>query len=278
MQVSKLETNKLSYYRTLHCIEHYAEITDIQELREYCQWAKENSTKVYILGNGSNTLFSKRNIKTLVLKNKISEYIKPLSEEKYEISSSVHVIEVLKLCYRNKLDSFYYLASVPASIGGALAMNAGRGREHNKSIYDFVESVTFFENGEIKTIKSDQIKKSYRTTIFTGLHSKFILNAVFHFPKTNFEANPIIERNKWSKKYQDHEAPNCGSVFKLACPSLLRKLMGIRLFDAYYSSKTYNWILNRSRNSTSIFLLIKLAILLHRLRGKPIGLEIITID
>jgi len=78
------------------------------------------------------------------------------------VSSSVPLTDVLKYCYENSLDSFYYLSSVTATIGGALAMNAGRGSRHGISIYDFVERVTFFEDGLIKTLENNDIKKGYR--------------------------------------------------------------------------------------------------------------------
>jgi UDP-N-acetylmuramate dehydrogenase len=278
MQITSQKTNTLSYYKTFHHFERYAEITDIGQLTEYCQWAKKKKVNIYIIGNGSNTLFTTNKIKTLVIKNKITPYIKSLSETRYEISSSVAVLEVLKVCYKNNLDSFYYLASVPATVGGALAMNAGRGIEHGKTIYDFVESVTFYSDGNITTLLSSQIEREYRKTIFTGLHSMFIISAVFKFEPTNFNINPIIVRNKWSKKHQDNKSPNCGSVFRVAYAPILKKMMGFHLLGACYSSKTYNWILNYSNSSKPIVWLIKIVKFLHKLKKKKAELEIILVD
>jgi UDP-N-acetylmuramate dehydrogenase len=173
MTIKSIESNKLSFYRTYHKFENYAEFKNIEEFIFYYQWAKQNKVDFYIIGNGSNTLFGRKKVKTLILKNSLTRDIKPVSAETIKASSSTLIIDLLKYCYDNSLDSFYYLASVPATIGGALAMNAGRGREHNKTIYDFVESVTFFDGSQVRTLKNSEIDRSYRCTIFTGINNFF---------------------------------------------------------------------------------------------------------
>jgi UDP-N-acetylmuramate dehydrogenase len=278
LKIQSLTSNSLSHFRTRHEFERVGEITSVDDLQEYCNWAKENKVNIYILGNGSNTLFVKKNIQSLILKNKLPKYTKPLPENRLEVSSSVSVMEVLKYCYQNSMNSFYYLASVPATIGGALAMNAGRGRQHGCTIYDFVESVTFFEDGCIKTLDNSQIVRDYRETIFTGIHSKLILSAVFKFELTEFSENPLISRQLWAKEHQDNTGPNCGSVFKTANYMILHKLRGMSIGKAMFSAKTSNWILTKSPSSYSIIILIKIAKFLHFMTGQKIELELITID
>jgi UDP-N-acetylmuramate dehydrogenase len=278
LKIESLTSNSLSHYRTRHYFERVGEITSIDDLQDYCNWATRNKAKIYIIGNGSNTLFVKKNVESLILKNKLPKYIKPLTDNRVEISSSVSIMEVLKYCYQNSKTSFYYLASVPATIGGALAMNAGRGRQHRQTIYDFVESVTFFEDGVIKTLQSSEIVQDYRQTIFTGMHSKLILSAVFKFENTEFPENPIISRQAWAKEHQDNTAPNCGSVFKTANYRILSKLRGILIGKAMFSAKTDNWILNKSDSAYPIILLIKIAQFLHLITLQKIALEVIEVD
>jgi UDP-N-acetylmuramate dehydrogenase len=278
LKIESFTSSNLSHYKTLHSFKRFGEITSIDEFHEYCRWAKENKVSIYILGNGSNTLFVKNNIETLVLKNKLPKYLKALANNRLEVSSSSTIMEVLKFCYKNSWESFYYLASVPATIGGALAMNAGRGRSHGCTIFDFIESVTFFEDGSIKTLDKSQIVRDYRETIFTGKHSKLILSAVFQFESTMFNDNPLISRQAWAKEHQDNIGPNCGSVFKLANLKILKKLKGFSIGKANFSSKTDNWILNKSKSSSSIILLIKITKFLHLVLAKKIELEVIEVD
>ncbi|MDF5708003.1 MAG: FAD-binding protein [Nostoc sp. S4] len=278
LKIKSLTSNSLSHYRTRHNFERVGEITSVDDLQEYCNWAKENKVNIYIIGNGSNTLFVRKNVQSLVLKNKLPKYINPLAESRLEVSSSISIMEVLKYCYQNSMNSFYYLASVPATIGGALAMNAGRGRQYGCTIYDFVESVTFFEDGCIKTLDKSQIVQDYRQTIFTGMHSKLILSAVFQFERIEFTENPIISRQLWAKEHQDNIAPNCGTVFKTANYTILQKFRGMLIGKAMFSTKTSNWILTKSESSYSIVLLIKIVKMLHLLTGQKIELELIEID
>ncbi|CCQ68048.1 FAD-binding protein [Crocosphaera watsonii] len=280
LSICSKTTKDLSFYRTVHNFQHYSEISNFSEFYDYFQWSKDNAIKIYIVGNGSNTLFTKKNIKSLVLKNKLPNKIEVLSEGNILVSSSVLIIDILKYCYESSFDSFYYLASVPATVGGALAMNAGRGRHHNLSIYDFVESVTFFdaEDNQIKTMDKTQIVKGYRETIFTGLTSKLILNATFKFVPKELDSNPIIERRKWSKEFQDYSVPNCGSVFKECDFKILEKLKGLCISQSCFSSKSINWIINRSQDSKPIVLLIKIAQFLHLLKFRKAILEIITVE
>lgn len=278
VKIESLTSNKLSHYRTLHNFEKYAEITSVEEFQEYCEWAKTNNIKLYILGNGSNTFFTKKSINTLIIKNKLPKNIKFLPEYRLEVSSSTLVIDILKYCQENLWDSFYYLASVPATVGGALAMNAGRGKQYGYTIYDFVESVTFFEDGYIKTLAKDEIKRSYRQTIFTGIHQKIILSAVFKFNPLVSEDNLLVDRLKWSKSYQDYSAPNCGTVFKTASSPIMKVLKGLNVGKANFSPKTANWILNKSENSMAINRLIFIAKILHILAARKIELEVIKID
>ncbi|MBG1269255.1 FAD-binding protein [Nostoc sp. WHI] len=278
LKIESLTSHNLSHYKTRHHFEPVGEINSVHDLQEYCNWAKENKVNIYIIGNGSNTLFVRKNIQSLILKNKLPKYTNSLSNNRLEVSSSVSVMEVLKYCYQNSMNSFYYLASVPATIGGALAMNAGRGKQHGCTIYDFVESVTFFEDGCIKTLTNSQIVRDYRKTVFTGIHSKLILSAVFKFERTEFTENPITSRQIWAKEHQDNIAPNCGSVFKTANYGILEKIKGMSIGKAMFSDKTSNWILTKSQSSYSIILLIKIANLLHFITRQKIALELITID
>ncbi|MBE9109960.1 FAD-binding protein [Nodosilinea sp. LEGE 07298] len=280
IKVEAIETSKFSHYRTNHLFERFGEIHTPQDLKEYCLWAEENKVKIYILGNGSNTLFVGKRINSLVLKNKLEKYLKPLPGNRLEVSSSSQVMDVLKYCQEHSLSSFYYLSSVPATVGGALAMNAGRGESYHQTIYDFVESVTYLDGGDVKTVMKNQLEISHRTTMFTGRHSKLILSAVLKFTPEVFEKSPVQERQVWSKEHQDNIAPNCGSVFKRANFSILRRLQGIAFGKTQYSKKTTNWILNKSSSSNSILVLIWLAKLLHFINGNSndIELELIEVD
>lgn len=73
--IKSITDSNLSFYRSSHYFERYAEFHTIEQFRQYCNWAKANNVKIYILGNGSNTLFVKKNIKSLILKNQMIKHL-----------------------------------------------------------------------------------------------------------------------------------------------------------------------------------------------------------
>ena len=279
VDVQTITSSDLSTFKTTHKFLRFGEFDSVESYLAYRNLARDNGWPLYILGNGSNTLFAADRVKSLVIRNRMPRSIQPLGDDRYEIAAATPIIMVLKMCLNEDRDCFYYLSSVPAMIGGALAMNAGRGRDFNMTIYDFVESITYLdENDQQITLIADQVERDYRWTVFTGCQEKLILKAIFKFPVLGPSAqSPIRERVEYSKEVQDHSAGNCGSVFKQANFRILRWLRGFRLGPARYSPKTLNWILNRGQSSRWIRALIFIALLLHRIFRKRIALELIKV-
>jgi UDP-N-acetylmuramate dehydrogenase len=274
-----ITSDRLSFYRTQHQFRYFGEFATVEEFLAFSAWARGRSLPVLIVGAGSNLLFIRRRISTVVLKNRLPRMFRVLDARTVEVSSSVMVAEVLKWCETQKVDSFYYLASVPATVGGAVAMNAGRGQWHNLTIFDFVESVTYVDGDHLRTVTKDEIVRGYRETPFTGLHANLIVSVVFAFPDPMKGENPRRERIAWSKANQDNQASNCGSVFKQWDPVVMHWLRrhGVRIGGAGYSRKTINWIANTGEKAWPIVCLIRLTQALHRLRGKRAILEVIEV-
>lgn len=272
-----VQTNTLSTFRTRHRFLHFGEFKSVEEFISFRCWAREHGHKLYILGNGSNTLFASKTVHALVLRNRLEPRLEFLDECHVAVSSSVSIMAVLKECHARHLDSFYYLASAPATIGGAIAMNAGRGRGYNMAIFDFLESVSYVGDEGVVTVPSESIEHSHRWTAFTGIHDRLIVSAVLRFPAGHYEGDPIADRIAYAKDVQDTSAPNCGSVFKECYGRLQVKLRGLRFGGACFSPKTSNWILNRGNSPYPIRTLISISKCLHRLLGKRAVLELVEV-
>lgn len=278
--IQSIISDKLSTYRSKHKFEHYAEITDIEDVCRLQTWAVQNNISTYVVGNGSNVLFKRKRVRSLIVKNRLPAAIEVLGEDRFRVSSSTSLAKLLKFMYDAGRDCCYYLASVPATVGGAVAMNAGRGRSFGISIFDFVEEVEFVEAGEIKSLRKDQIPHEYRNTLFTGQTDKVITNVIMKCPQSIMETNPIADRVRFSKLTQDHSLPNCGSVFKeynFRIMALLSKV-SFSLFGAKWSNKTTNWMVNSSGSSLGVRVQISIARILHMLLRKRAVLEVIVIE
>lgn len=274
-----MKSSKHSLYRTQNIFDTFIEVKSQDEVISALQLAKTMGKNAYCLGNGSNTLFINKHVKSLILKNKLPRQITQLSDDRFYISSSTLVSYVLKYCLNLNRECFYYLASVPAEIGGALAMNAGQGKlQGAASIMDFVESVHYIKDGNSLIESPAKLGISYRQTIFTGQSNMFILGATFKFPVGIFShQNPIQERIEWAKQSQDLSKPNCGSVFKEADSRIMYRFRGISLLGASFSKKTDNWIVNKSSNPRGINLLIFLVRMAHRCLRLKCAVEVIRV-
>ena len=281
--VEECSSDRLSMFRTQHRFLRYGEFSSVEGFLAYRDWAAAQQVPLYILGNGSNTLFVHRTVRTLVLRNRLEAWMRNLGEGRVEASSSLPIIAILKHCETHALDSFYFLASVPAQVGGALAMNAGGGT--GPTILDFVESVTFMERGQRATLRGDEIWRKHRQTMFTGVHDRLIVSAVFCFPARLIEQSEIRKRINWCHEHQDLSAPNCGSVFRVYHAPILRRFRGLPpwgirwpVLRAQFSRKVNNWIICKSGRSWSVVLLIRMVQLVHRLFGKHAIPEVIEVD
>lgn len=272
------KSDKLSYYRTMHEFCCYFEVKSLEDVKKVIISSKSIGRNIYVLGNGSNTLFAKKQISSLVVKNSLPREMRLIDDDVYCVSSSCSVQAVLNFCYDNSLQSFYYLSSVPATIGGAIAMNAGRGRKYGASILDFVQTVSYLDkNGDIRSLDVSRLNSEYRYTMFLDDFKGFIVSAEFRFPhmsKSVPENNPIKERLEWASKYLDDRPRSCGSVFKVADFRLLGIVKGMRLFGAEFSKKTINWIVNSSSSSFGILACILVVKLLHLILFRKNSLEI----
>ena len=275
--------DEFSAYRTRHRVANYGEFTAVSEFAAYIDSAHNGGLTPYVLGRGSNTFFAARNMKAAVLKNRLPESLRVVSDSRasmtVEISSSVSLMKVLRFCQQHSLDSFYYLASVPGNIGGGLAMNAGGARQPPLAIYDFVENVTWWEAGVMKNMVASSIPRSFRKTPFTGVHDKLIVSAQFTFPRIKLEDDPIQKRLEWYRLEQDTPGPSCGSVFHTCNGYIMGALKRarFRVHGSYYSGRWANWIICQNGSHHGINALVLLTKMLHYMAGKRAILEIVRV-
>lgn len=236
-----------------------------------------------LIGGGSNLLINdKKKFEKVISLKEINKKI-DFKDGVFVVGSSVKLPQLIKKINDSGFGGIEYLFSVPALVGGAVVMNAGRGRSHNKSISDYIVDVTYLEGGEVKTIKREDCNFSYRDSIFKN-SKKIVIEVTFRFEEFNKEelVNLRKSRISYSKKIQDNSKPNFGSVFSESNKYILYLLKNTKLGkldDVEFSRKTPNWILNKNKSSfDSCYKLINRAVYLHRLLGRKVKKEIIIWD
>ena len=113
-----------------------------------------------ILGAGSNVLFSSKGVDEPIIHTGAMAGIKLLNGV-IEAECGVRVQALSKYALSKNLSGFEFLIGIPASLGGAIYMNAGA---HNQTISDFLVSAKVYdiENNKILTLKKDELDFSYR--------------------------------------------------------------------------------------------------------------------
>lgn len=188
-------------------------IEALQTLMKRCH---RSGTPLRVLGSGANLLVADEGVDGIVVKLEAPT----LTEIKYNVSGEIHAMKVgagadmakvLMEATRRGLDGLSQMAGIPATIGGAIRMNAGGAYG---SIGDAVESVTCLtKTGEKVIYPASEIKFGYRGT---NIPDPVIIAATFRLTQTDpiqlrERVKEIFAYKKSTQPLADHSA---GCTFK----------------------------------------------------------------
>ncbi len=225
------------------------------ELIEAVSVAQSLGIGVTILGNSANVLVADKGIRGLTILNNSKNY-KFLPHDYLEADSGVSVVELINQASKRKLTGFERMMKVPATVGGAIFMNAG---DTNKGEFfgDLVRSVRVLTPlGQIKNIPQEDCGFSYRTSRFQT-SGEVILSAVLQLRSVAKEDIEEKVRDILVRKVNQPAGPSVGSTFRNPeghfAGELLEKagVKGIVLGGAKVSEKHANFILNLGNASAS---------------------------
>ena len=209
------------------------------------------------IGLGSNLLIRDGGVKgtVIILHGGLSEI--NLKNNLFYAEAGVSCSKLAKYIARNHYKHSAFLAGIPGTIGGALAMNAGC---YGSETWDFVEKVLVInEKGEqFKRTKNDYITQ-YRKVINKKKLDEYFLATWMQFPKgIKEEAEKDIKLLlKERKESQPLNWPTAGSTFRNPPNNFAAKLIeecglkGYTIGGAQISKKHANFIINLGDASAS---------------------------
>lgn len=232
--------------------------TNYIELKKVLLLLRKYKIDYFIIGNGSNIIFT----------NKEKECIIKLNFVKSKYDCIMQASDLLMVKNNEFLKKGYsgleYLSSIPASIGGAIYMNAGA---YNHYLSDIIEFVYYMdENLNIKVLSKEKCNFTYRSSFFKD-GKKIILGCKVKLTKKEKAIiNKIInECREKRNKTQPLQYPNSGSIFKnkenMSAWELIEKvsLKGYVKNGAMISDKHCNFIINiNDAKSEDVIFLINL--------------------
>jgi len=227
---------------------HYFEPADLEDLSCYLASVPAAEPILWV-GLGSNLLVRDGGFPGSVLAvNRILNKLKVEPSGLVKVDAGVPCAKVAKFTARAGLSGAEFLAGIPGTMGGALAMNAGA---HGKETWDIVTSVmTLNRSGDITSRARSDYRIGYRSVEMSA--EEWFINAELQLQQDPGHRGEHRIRELLEKRAatQPVGQSSCGSVFRNPPGDYAARLIeacglkGVRRGDACISEKHANFIIN----------------------------------
>lgn len=159
---------------------YFVEIESEDELVNFLKTKPDLKKNLFVIGCGSNMLFTKDFDGTILKYSGKGIDIIQESDENISIKASAGVIwdDLVKYCVENKFYGIENLSLIPGTVGAAPVQNIGAYGVEVKDVFEFLEGYDI-ESCEKRIFKKDECKFGYRNSIFKNdLKAKFIVTSV----------------------------------------------------------------------------------------------------
>ena len=222
---------------------------DVEDIRRALSFAEREQLPVEVIGGGNNLLVSDRGFRGVVLRLDGCLGRAEFHGEEAVAGAGVSLSALIREAAALDLGGLECLAGIPATIGGAIAMNAGT---PDGWIGDFVSAVYFLHpDGTMGEYKPGAGSFSYR--VFQAPPGAVLIGARLRLhrrPHAEIQKD-IKQRLRHKKTTQPLALASAGCVWKNPPGEVAGRLVekvglkGKRLNGAEISSKHANFIVNR---------------------------------
>lgn len=248
-------------FRCGGCADYFVSPMSVEELKSVIRLCIDNGMDYYILGNGSNVLFSDKGYRGVVIDMEpgFAEITcAPCDDERVRITAGAGamLVKVAKDAGEQSLTGLEFASGIPGTVGGAVAMNAGAYGGEMKDV--LVSAVLLEKDGSIKTVSVDELDLGYRHSIVFE-EEAVVLQADMVLKKGDYEAIKAVmnELSAKRREKQPLEYPSAGSTFKRPEGYFAGKLIqdaglkGYRVGGAQVSEKHAGFVVNVSDATAS---------------------------
>lgn len=249
---------------------YFAEADSIEIFLDLYTWAVQNQVRVFVLGLGSNVVFTDRGFDGLVIRYTAKRFT--FQENIAVVEAAMPLSRLILEAEKMGLGGLEKLFGIPGSVGGAIYNNAGA---HGISIGDFLDTALVFEPyreielsamylfdpqnitmRQPQTVDASYFKFGYR---YSSLHKNraVVLSLTLNLQeKAPEEIKQVREEILQWRQQKQPLGKSAGSFFKnprtdLSAGYLLEQVgaKGMRVGDLQVSEKHANFILNVGRGS-----------------------------
>lgn len=260
--------------------ELWIEPYDVQALRNVLRQAQTNKKGYLLIGFGSKLLIKKKKI-PLAIHLGSANFKRCIAKGTDIIAGAGAALsKLIKTAYEHNLGGLEFLSGIPATVAGAVMLNAGVSWPKRIELGSFVSWIRVMDrNGKVRTLGKKDLAFGYRSS---NLKDYIILGVKFRLGKRKKGVIRSRMQKFWNYrlKTQGSSSHSAGCIFKnpdaessglgygkpnhgpLTSGRLidLCGLKGRRIGDALISDKHANFIVNQGKaSSTDILALMRLA-------------------
>jgi UDP-N-acetylmuramate--L-alanine ligase/UDP-N-acetylenolpyruvoylglucosamine reductase len=257
----------------------YCEPAGIDDLRSVVREARLRGCPVFPLGRGSNLIVPDEGVEGLVVSLSHPNWqaceLRP--DGRVWSGAGLRLKALCGFASKERLAGFEFLEGIPATVGGALRMNAGA---MGGCIFDLVEEVQFMTPaGAVRTQPRETLHFGYRRC--DDLRDAIALGALLR-PGARAEIGAInlqIEAYRRRRQESQPREPSAGCVFRNPPEGPAAKIIddlglkGERVGDAEVSPLHANFIVNRGNATTA-----EIIALIRRVRNRVREARNITLE
>lgn len=220
---------------------------------------KELGYKTFIIGNGSNLIASDKGFDGAVISTKRLVGIIRLKNNRIMCLAGTPISTLLSYCKRHGLGGVEYLTKIPATVGGAVYMNAGAA---GKYVGEKIEKVLVYADKKVY-LNKNQCNFTYKHSTMRDINCIILAVVLKLEPKPVEE---IEDKLRYYSSLRQHlpKGRSCGCVFKnganYSAGQLIEKagLKGICCGKAVVSPQHANFIINEGNCAGDVRQLIEL--------------------
>jgi UDP-N-acetylmuramate dehydrogenase len=191
----------------------FLELESEADLVAVSEAVRQTGIRVAVLGKGSNVLVPDEGFGGLVLRLGRGYRWSARDGDRLTAGGAMPLPALAGVGLAHGLSGLEFGVAIPASLGGAVRMNAGA---HGGAIADVIESADLFglADGVTRRIAAEEAGFSYRRSAFPP--GAVIVGATVRLhagDKDQIRAR-MDEAREWRRRTQPLAEPNCGSVFK----------------------------------------------------------------
>lgn len=142
-------------------VQFLVEVTETEKLVGLLDYLTDEGVPYFILGGGSNLLWTDENFEGVVIKVKTSKF--QVKDNIIEAEAGVQLPLVVNLATQNGLAGVEWAVGIPGTIGGATRGNAGAmGQDMSKSVF----KAQVWRVGEVVELNNQECGFVYRGSSF----------------------------------------------------------------------------------------------------------------